>query len=68
MLAEVKLVIVPKGAILTISKGEKVLDEERWAFPRSVEKSEAQEIAKAVFDDAYDSLNWMINSTESDDD
>lgn len=64
MLAQVTLVIVPQGAILTVQRGERVLDEERWKFPRNVAKDEAEEVAKAIFDEAYDSMNWMVHSDD----
>lgn len=61
MLAEVRLVITPTAARLTIVKGEKTLDDEVWTFDRKVGGTEAAEAAKAVFDDAYDALNWMVH-------
>ena len=64
MLAEVKLTIAPTGATLTVMKGDKVIDEELWSFGRKIGSSEAADAAKAVFDDAYDALNWMVNGDE----
>lgn len=61
MLAEVKLTITPQAARLTVTKGEKVVDDEVWTFDRKVGSTEAIEAAKAVFDDAYDALNWMVH-------
>jgi hypothetical protein len=64
VLAEVKLTIAPTGATLTVMKGDKVIDEELWSFGRKIGSSEAADAAKAVFDDAYDALNWMVNGDE----
>ncbi len=64
MLAEVKLTIAPTGATLTVTKGDKVVDEELWSFGRKIGSSEAADAAKAVFDDAYDALNWMVNGDD----
>jgi hypothetical protein len=64
VLAEVKLTIAPTGATLTVMKGDKVVDEELWSFGRKIGSSEAADAAKAVFDDAYDALNWMVNGDE----
>ena len=61
MLAEVKLVITPQAARLTICRGDDVVDEETWSFEAKIGRSEAMEVAKAVFDDAYDAMNWMVH-------
>jgi len=61
MLAQVTLTITPHAARLTLTKGDKHLDDEVWTFDRKVGSTEAAEAAKAVFDDAYDALNWMVH-------
>ena len=64
MLAEVKLVIAPTEARLTISRGEEIVDDEVWSFGRKIGKAEAREFARAVFDDAYDGINFMVHGEE----
>lgn len=61
MLAEVRLVIAQKEARLTISKKGGVVDEEVWPLTRQVGASEAAEFARAVFDDAYDAMNFLAH-------
>lgn len=64
MLAEVRLVLTPKEARLTIRRGDDIIDDELWTFGRNVGSSEAQEFARAVFDDAYDVVNIMVHGDE----
>jgi hypothetical protein len=64
VLAEVKLVIAPTEARLTITKGDEVVDDEIWSFGRKIGKTEAREFARAVFDDAYDGINFMVHGEE----
>ena len=64
MLAEVRLIILPREAKLTISRGDEVVDEELWTFDRQIGRSEAQEFARAVFDDAYDGVNYMVHGED----
>jgi hypothetical protein len=64
MLAEVRLVIAPMEARLTIRRGDEIVDDEIWSFGRKVGRAEAQEFARAVFDDAYDGMNFMVHGDE----
>lgn len=64
VLAEVKLTIDAHGAMLTVTRGDKPVDDESWSFGRRIGVSEAADVAKAVFDDAYDALNWMVNGDD----
>jgi hypothetical protein len=64
MLAEVRLIILPREAKLTISRGDEIVDEELWTFDRQIGRSEAQEFARAVFDDAYDGVNYMVHGED----
>jgi hypothetical protein len=61
MLAKVELVIAPKEARLTIRKGDEIVEDEIWSFGRKIGRSEAAEFARAVFDDAYDGINFMVH-------
>jgi hypothetical protein len=64
MLAKVELVIAPKEARLTLFKGEVVIEDEVWSFGRQIGRSEAAEFARAVFDDAYDGMNFMVHGDD----
>lgn len=64
MLARVELVIAPKEARLTIRKGDDVVEDEVWKFGRQIGKTEAAEFARAVFDDAYDGMNFMVHGDD----
>jgi hypothetical protein len=66
MLAKVELVIAPKEARLTLFKGEVVVEDEVWSFGRQIGRSEAAEFARAVFDDAYDGMNFMVHGDDDD--
>lgn len=64
VLAEVRLVIDAHGAQLSVTRGDAVVDSESWSFGRRIGNSEAADVSKAVFDDAYDALNWMVNGDD----
>jgi hypothetical protein len=64
MLSEVRLVIAPKEARLTIVRGDKIVEDEIWSFGRSIGRSEAAEFARAIFDDAYDGMNLMVHGDD----
>ena len=64
MLADVRLVIAPREARLTIRQGDDIVDDETWTFPRQIGRSEAMEFARAVFDDAYDGINYMVHGDD----
>lgn len=60
MLAEVRLVIAPKEARLTVRHGDEVVEDELWTFDRRVDRSEAKSIAAAIFADAYDLMQYVV--------
>ena len=64
MLAKVVLVIAPTEARLTIRKGDDIVEDEVWKFGRKIGRSEAAEFARAVFDDAYDGMNWIVHGDD----
>ena len=64
MLAEVKLTIAPKKARLTVRRGEDVLEDEVWSFDHPLGKTEALELAMAVFHEAYDGLQYFAHGEE----
>ena len=64
MLAEVRLVVTPKGARLTVRKGDDIIEDEVWSFGRSIGKTEAIELAMVVFHDSYDGLQYFAHGDE----
>lgn len=54
---EVRLVLTPRSARLTIVRGEAVVDEEVWTQESPMPKSELRDLAECVFHDCYDLLN-----------
>lgn len=64
MLAEVRLVIAPKEARLTVRKGDDIIEDEVWSFGRTVGKTEALELAMAVFHESYDGLQYFAHGDE----
>lgn len=66
MLAEVRLVIAPKEARLTLRRGDDIIEDEIWTFGRQIGRAEAAELARAIFDDSYDALNWMVHGDGDD--
>jgi hypothetical protein len=64
MLARVELIIAPEEARLTIRKGDDIVEDEVWKFGRKIGRSEAAEFARAVFDDAYDGMNFMVHGDD----
>jgi hypothetical protein len=64
MLAEVRLVIAPKEARLTVRKGDTAIEDEVWSFGRTIGKTEALELALAVFHESYDGLQYFAHGDE----
>jgi hypothetical protein len=64
MLARVELVIAPTEARLTLRRGDDIVEDEVWSFGRKIGRAEAAEFARAVFDDAYDALNFMVHGDD----
>lgn len=61
MLAEVRLIITAKEARLVLRSGETLVEDEVWTFERKVSSTEAREVAKVAFDDAYDLLQYAVH-------
>lgn len=61
MLAEVKLVIAPKEARLTIRHGDDVVEDELWKFEGPMGRSEARELAEVAFHDTYDLVQYAVH-------
>jgi hypothetical protein len=61
MMAEVHLIVASKECTLTISSGERVLEQEKWTFPRPLSRTEAKQLAEATFHDAYDLIQYSVH-------
>jgi hypothetical protein len=65
VLASLTIKLEPTGAVLTVTRGDAVIDEERWQFERRIGQAEADEFAKAIFDCAYDTLQFLTHGDAS---
>lgn len=61
MPAEVRLVIGAKEARLTLTSGGKTVEEEVWKFSGPIGATEATDLVTAVFQDAYDIVQFVSN-------
>lgn len=64
MPTEVRLIVSPMEARLSVAVDGAVIDEEKWAFSSAISLTEAKLLAAAVFDNAYDVLNYTVNGDE----
>lgn len=60
MLAEINIAISKKSMTLVMRLGEAVRDQEVWTYDL-ISKTEAKEVARTIFDDAYDFLNMCVH-------
>lgn len=60
MLAELQLVIAQKEARLVLKKGETVIEDELWRFDGKMSRTEASEIARVLFDDCFDLIQYSV--------
>lgn len=61
MLAEVRLVIAPKEARLTLRHGDDVVEDELWTFEGPMGRTEARELAEVAFHDTYDLVQYAVH-------
>lgn len=61
MLAEVRLIVDPKEARLTVRHADDVVENEVWSYSRPMGRTEAKELVKTVFDTTYDMMNFVSN-------
>lgn len=64
MLAEVRLIIAGKEARLVMKVGERIVEDELWTFERKVGVTEAKELARVAFDDAYDLMQHAVHGDQ----
>lgn len=69
MLAEVRLIVAQKEARLVLKKGETLVEAELWTFDGKMSRTEASEIARAMFDDCFDMMQFSVyGDSDSDSD
>jgi CYTH domain-containing protein len=61
MLAEVRLIIASREARLILKKGETLVEDELWKFERPISKTEAKELADAMFHDSFDLMQHAVH-------
>lgn len=61
MLSEVRLLIGTKEARLVLKRGDDSLEDELWKFERKMSATEAQEMCRVLFDEAFDLLNYAVH-------
>lgn len=60
MLSEVRLIIAQKEARLVMKRGETIVEDELWTFSGNMSRTEAGEVARAMFDDCYDMMQYSV--------
>lgn len=65
LVVEVRLVLTPKSAALTIVRGSKdVIDHEVWKFEAPTPNRELRDLAECVFHDCYDLMNYVSHGDQ----
>ena len=60
MASEVRLIIAKKEARLILTSGDKVVEDELWKFDAPMTGSDAKELARILFDDGYDLMQFSL--------
>lgn len=60
MASEVRLVIAKKEARLILTSGDKVVEDELWKFDAPMTASDAKELARILFDEGYDLMQFSL--------
>lgn len=47
-----------------MTRGDKVIEDERWKFERRITATEAAGLAEAAFADAYDLMQYAVHGDE----
>lgn len=64
MLAEVRLLIARNEIRLVLKQAEKMEEDELWKAERPISQSEATSLARACFDDWYDTMNYAVHGED----
>ena len=60
MASEVRLIIAKKEARLILTSGDKVVEDELWKFDAPMTGSDAKELARILFDEGYDLMQFSL--------
>jgi len=60
MASEVRLIIAKKEARLILTSGDKVVEDELWKFDAAMTASDAKELARILFDEGYDLMQFSL--------
>jgi hypothetical protein len=60
MLSEVRLIVAAKEARLVLKRGETLVEDEVWTFSTKMSRTEASEIARVMFDDCFDLMQYSV--------
>ena len=60
MASEVRLIIAKNEARLTLTNGDKVVEDELWKFDSPTTASDARELARILFDEGYDLMQFSL--------
>lgn len=61
MLAEVRLLIGTREARLVLKKGDDTEEDELWTFERKMSRTEAEQFARCIFQDAYGMMQFVVH-------
>lgn len=64
MLAEVRLLIARNEIRLVLKQAEKMEEDELWKAERPISLPEATSLARACFDDWYDTMNYAVHGED----
>lgn len=62
MLAEIRLMIGTREARLLMRKGDQEVEDEVWTFERKLSLGEAERLASALFQDAYEMMQYVVHA------
>jgi len=60
MASEVRLIIAKKEARLILKNGDDIVEDELWKFDSPVSNGEAKELARILFDEGYDLMQFSL--------
>lgn len=58
---EVRLIIAKKEARLVLKNGDTVVEDELWKFDTPMSASEASDLARILFDEGYDLMQYSVH-------
>jgi len=64
MPAEVRLIIAKREARLILKEGDKVIEDELWKFDGPLSPEQAAELARILFDEGYDLMQYSVHGDE----